>query len=445
MSFSFVVSILFGFVSVIFVENRISKNKQIHVHYLCIILFALITFQEINTLLCVVLIYWFFRSFRNFKYHPAVPYVKQLLFLSLILLITGFFSVYSFISSRSDFLGLIVRNFVIMTFWPILIAYTIHDIAHLKKILYFYAAARIVEVSLTGLIIYFNYFKIFSFIELPPEIANSSRLTTDLPRLVSFGSPNADDASFVLLGTLGFISFQLFNKLRFIDVLFFVINFIGIIFTWTRSVWIFLIVYFVIVLTLNKKFNRYIFLALGLLMFFVFNYFFEDRKYSDNRLQSNDNAIYRKNQLIDYITAIPDLNLFYGMYEDRTSITSKLKIRGDSSAENYTLEVFILNGILAGCLFIAYFIYFIISFWRTTKVYIQFQKENKKDVVVVIATFATFVSLFLMAQSTLFYNNHILWILIGCMSVIKKQQNNASFYQYSGKFHGSNQPILNHS
>jgi hypothetical protein len=208
------------------------------------------------------------------------------------------------------------------------------------------------------------------------------------------------------------------------DLILSLVAFFGMLFTWTRSVWVFLLLYFVLVIGFNRRTNVF-----AILFFIVFLFalgtvglqLFDKRKLTDDRLQSNENAYYRQRQMNDYLVAIPDMHFFWGMYDDTRTVKSKLHIRGDFSSENYTLETFTKHGILAGCLFVAFFLYFLTSFWRTTRTYIKTHQKNRNNVVLVIAVFATFISLFLMSQTSLFRNNLILYVMIGFMSVIKQQ------------------------
>jgi len=410
-------------VIVFFIENRLAVGKQIHIHYVCIILFSVLSVELFNTLLCLTLLYWFARSLKPRGYFSNTPYLIPLSFLSFVLLVTGLLSVYAFTRIRVDFLGSIMRNFVIMTFWPILIAYTIPDIARLRKVVYFYAVIRIIEVGVIGMIIYFYYYQEFwAFGNLGGLDISITSIAN--PRLISIGAPNSNDAASVLLGALGLVSYQLFNRFRIMDLVLSLIAFFGMLFTWTRSVWAFLLLYFVLVFAFNRKSNLFAVLFLGVILFVMGTLgvqLFDKRKLTDDRLQSNENAYYRQRQMNDYLVAIPDMHLFWGMYDDTRTVKSKLHIRGDFSSENYTLETFTKHGILAGCVFVALFIYFITSFWRTTRTYVRIHLQNRNDVAFVVAVFATFISLFLMSQSSLFRNNLILYIMIGFMAVIKKQ------------------------
>ena len=205
------------------------------------------------------------------------------------------------------------------------------------------------------------------------------------PRLVSIGAPNSNDAAFVLLGGLGMVVYQLFNRFRFVDLVISMVAFFGMLFTWTRSVWIFLLIYFLIIFAL-KKTNLFVVLFFGLFAFAIGIYafqLFEKRKLHEDRLQTNENAVYRENQMIDYLVAIPEMHFFWGVFDDTQTVKSKLHIRGEFSSENYTLETFTKHGILAGSAFVLFFIYFILSFWRTTNTYINVQQENKNDFVFV--------------------------------------------------------------
>jgi hypothetical protein len=244
------------------------------------------------------------------------------------------------------------------------------------------------------------------------------------PRLISIGAPNSNDAAFVLLGAFGLITYRLFNKLRISDLLLSSIALTGIFFTWSRSVWIFIIVYFAFIIGFNKKIRKSTFFFAGVLILtlsIIGLQLFEARKTNDSRLQTHDNALSRQQQIIDYVMAIPNMPFLWGTYEEPRVIASKLNIRGDFSPENYTLETFIRNGIVAGILFTLFFGYVIISFWFTTKTYVKNRKNNTSHFFFVVAILATFISSFLMAQTSLFRNNLILWIMIGFMSVIKQQ------------------------
>jgi hypothetical protein len=410
-------------VIVFFIENRLAVGKQIHIHYVCIILFSVLSVEMFNTLLCLTLLYWFARSLKPRGYFSNTPYLIPLAILSFILLVTGLLSVYAYTRVRVDFLGSIVRNFVIMTLWPILIAYTIPDIARLRKVVYFYAVVRIIEVGVIGMIIYFYYYQEFwAFGNLGGLDISITSIAN--PRLISIGAPNSNDAASVLLGALGLIAYQLFNRFRLVDLGLSVIAFFAMLFTWTRSVWVFLLLYFVLIIGFNRKTNVFailFFVAFLFGMATVGLQLFDKRKLTDDRLQSNENAYYRQRQMNDYLVAIPDMHFFWGMYDDTRTVKSKLHIRGDFSSENYTLETFTKHGILAGCIFVAIFIYFIVGFWRTTRTYIRVHPQNRNDTAFVIAVFATFISLFLMSQTSLFRNNLILYVMIGFMSVIKQQ------------------------
>jgi O-antigen ligase len=322
-----------------------------------------------------------------------------------------------------DILGSILRNFIIITIWPILISNTIDDIPSLYKFAYFYAVIRIVEVSITGMIIYFFFYKEFYVLISLTDI-NMSISDYNNPRLVSIGAPNSNDAAFVLLGALGLMVYQLFHRFKFIDLTLAISSLVGILFTWSRSAWIFVILYFLLIISLNKKINKslFIFVTTIIVIFSILAIqLFEERKVNDNRLQTNYTANLRKQQIVEYISAIPKMSFFRGMYDDPRIIASKLQIKDSTSAENYTLDIFTKHGILAGVSFILFFSYFIVSFWLVTKRYLNDNDTNHPNSYFVVAIFATYVSIFLMTQSSLFRNNQIVWIMIGFMSVIKQQ------------------------
>lgn len=409
--------------TIFFIENRLKSKKSTHIHYFCILLFSLLSVKTCNTLLCFTLSYWLIRTIKIDRYLILKPFIVPLIIISTILLITGAFSVFSLAVVRTDFLGLVVRNFVIMTFWPILIAYTIPDIPHLRKVAYFYAVVRIIEVGITGMIIYIFYYKeIYTFITLTDLDVSISDYNN--PRLFSIGAPNSNDAAFVLLGAMGLVAYRLLNHIRIMDLILTIFTFFAMLLTWSRSVWLFLILYFVIILTLNKKIKKNVVIFIGFAIFslaIIAIQLYEGRKVNDNRLQTHDNATTRQQQMIDYISAIPNMPFFWGMYDNPKIIASKLHLRGDCSSENYILETFTRNGILAGVLIMMFLSYFVVSFWLVTKTYNTANELNKNNVTFVIAIFATYISLLLMAQSSLFRNNLILWIMIGFMSVIKQQ------------------------
>lgn len=411
------------FAIVFFIENRLASGKQDHIHYLCIILFSWSSVEMGNTLLVITLLYWAVRSVKKVRFISVKPYIIPLFILSSILLVTGFLSFLALKESRTDLLGLAVRNYIIMTIWPIMIANTIPDMLRLRKMAFFYALVRIFEVGITGMIIYFFYYKEFYiFGTLTNMDINISDYNT--PRLLSIGAPNPNDAAFVLLGALGLVAYRLFYQVRILDLLLSIIALVGMLLTWTRSVWVFVLLYFVLVIGFNKKLNKFALLFTGLVLLVLSTIalqLFEERKTTDDRLQSTDNASLRKQQYTNYISSIPKMPFLWGMYDDSQIIASKLNLKEEFSSENYILETFTRNGILAGSLFTAFFVYIIIGFWYTTKTYIKVHEKNTHDVAFVVAAFATFISLFLMAQTSLFHNNLILWIMIGFLSVIKQQ------------------------
>lgn len=411
------------FVVVFFIENRVSCGKHIHIHYLCILLFSFFSLEFCNTLLCVILVYWFIRSVFTSHILVIKPYIISLVIISFVLLATGVFSSFASENESTSSLGLGARNFVIMTFWPIMISYTIPDILHLRKMAIFYAISRIIEVAVIGMIIYLffydEFFAYFSLSEIDNGISDPST-----PRLFSIGAPNSNDAAFALLGAFGLITYQLFNRFRFSELLLTIIALVGMLLTWTRSVWLFVLLYFVLFFGLKKKLSKIalLFTGVGLVVISVIAFhLFEERKTIEDRLQTTDNVNLRKQQLTEYMNAIPRMPFFWGLYDDPRVIADKLHITEEISAENYCLEIFTRNGILAGCLFMAFYLYFIISSWLTTIEYIKRHKVEKENVIFVIAVFGTFISLFLMAQTSLFRNNLILWIMIGFMSIIKQQ------------------------
>lgn len=409
--------------SFLFIENRIYKDKQIHIHYLCAFLFSFISLEIFNTLLCVILVYWGITSLIRAKFFSLKSYLGPLTVLSVTLLVTSFFSFLNDPSHDISLFGLSVRNFVIMTFWPYMISYTITNLPQLKKLIYFYAVFRVFEVGIVGLTIYFFFYQemwlLVNSLDLDVSMSDFNS-----PRLLSIGAPNSNDAAFVLLGALGLIVYRLFNKFRFTDVLLISIAFFSVFFTWTRSVWIFLLIYLGIIVWYNKKIKKEVIvfscICLGIISVIAVN-LYEVRKDNDDRLQTADNAYARQQQYIDYITAIPNIPIFFGVNGKPEVVAVKLGIRDAISPENYTLSIFLNNGILAGCLFVLIFFYFLVCFWLDAKRYIKNNKEKTDDCAFVVAVFATFVSMFLMAQTSLFRNNLILWIMIGFMSVIKKQ------------------------
>lgn len=409
---------------ILFIENRINKNRQIHIHYLCIVLFSLIAFKECNTLLSVILIYWLLRSLRKPDCKFLIkPYLIPLFVFSTVLLLTGIFSFFAVKETSVDLIGILIRNFVIMTFWPIMIAYTIPDILHLRKMVYFYAVVCILEVGVTGMIIYFFYYEdLYLFSNLTDLDISISDLNN--PRLISFGSRNSNDAAFILLGAFGLVMHQLFTKFRIKDLILTLTAFFGMLFTWTRSVWVFVLIYLGCFFYYNKKLNAYIimFFAFFLIIISIVSIqLIEDRVNTDERLQSNENADSRKQQYLDYFLAIPKMPLFWGMYDSPQIISSKLGIREVLSPENYTLQTFLKNGVFAGLTFVFFFVYFIFNFWTTMKTYIRVNKHEKSNTTFVVAVFATFISISLMTQSSFFRNNLIIWVMIGFLSVIKQQ------------------------
>lgn len=408
---------------IFFIENRISKGKQIHIHFLCVILFTLFTIAICNTLLCITLLYWFVRTIKSNGYFSIKPFVVPLTLISLILLITGLFSVYALSVPNEGIIGSILRDFIVMLFWPILISYTIKNIEDLQKLAYFYAVARIIEVGVIGIIIYFFYYDELWALNYRYDLKLDMLDLDHASRLLTIGAPNSNDAAFVLLGAMGLVAYRLFYKIKIIDLILCLVAFLGMLFTWTRSVWPFVALYFLFVIGFNKRINKF-----AIILFCIAAYFlsifalqsFQNKKMEDERLQTYGNFYSRQQQLNDYLGGIFRLPVFWGMYDDPKVVAAKLGIRDSFSSENYTLETFTKRGLLAGFLFIGFFIYFIFSFWQTTKMYIKVNQHDKKNVGFVIAVFGVFISIFLMAQTSLFRSNHIIWIMIGFMSVIKQ-------------------------
>ena len=104
----------------------------------------------------------------------------------------------------------------------------------------------------------------------------------DNPRLVSIGAPNSNDAAFVLVGAMGLVVYQLFNKLKFFNIVLSILAFAGIIFTWSRSAWAFVLIYFTIFVSLNKKMNSkailFVFFLLFQSQFWQFNFLKKEQK-----------------------------------------------------------------------------------------------------------------------------------------------------------------------
>jgi hypothetical protein len=410
---------------ILFIENRLASEKPLHIHYLCIILFSFLSIEVCNTLLIFTLIYWLVRSLKTIRFLTPKPYVVPLILFSSILLITGIFSVFALGEFKIEILGTVIRTFLIMTLWPVMIAYTVPDITKLRQLAYFYAITRIIEVSIIGMIIYFFYYNEFYLFATLTDF-NISISDISNPRLISIGAPNSNDAAFVLLGCLGFISYRLFHRFKVSDLILSLLALSGLLFTWTRSVWLFVLLYFGIIIGFNKKISRFTLLFFGIFLLalsLVAFHIFEERKLNDERLQTGENAFARQKQYIDYLSAIPNLPFFWGLYDDPQIVASRLHIKEDFSAENYTLETFTRNGIMAGSLFVIFFGYIIVSFWLTIRTYIAIHSNDAINSAFVIALFAVFVSLFIMAQTSLFRNNLIIWIMIGFLSVISQQNN----------------------
>lgn len=407
---------------IIFIENRLALNRQIHIHYLCILLFSLYSVEFCNTLLCAALLYWAFRiAITSGTFHLR-PYILSLVIISVILLATGIFSFFAMEDGSLSILGTLSRNFIVMTFWPLILAQTVPDIKRLQKVAYFYAVTRIVEVAVVGLVIYFFFYEEFYLFSNLTELGISIP-EPDNPRLCSVGAPNPNDAAFVLLGALCLIIYRLYERFRPGDLLLSLTALAGILFTWTRSVWLFLLIFFLLFVNIKKKLNkRVIILAgAGLIIISVIGVrFFNERSSTDERLQSAYNVDLRKQQMTEYISSIHRLPLFWGLYNDQQVVSDKLNITEEISSENFILEIFTRHGILAGVLVIAFFLFYMINFWLTVKTYIAGRLNDRDDVLFVIAFFAAFVSLFLMAQTSLFRNNLLIWIMIGFMSVIRQ-------------------------
>lgn len=407
---------------IVFIENRLALNRQLHIHYLCIFFFSLYSVEFCNTLLCVALIYWAFRITVTSGTFHIRPYILSLIIISVILLATGIFSFLALEERPLSLLGTLSRNFIVMSFWPLILAQTVPDVKQLQKVAYFYAVTRIVEVAVVGLVIYFFFYEEFYLFSNLTELGISIP-EPENPRLCSIGAPNPNDAAFVLLGALCLIIYRLYERFRPGDLLLSLTALAGILFTWTRSVWLFLLIFFLLFASIKKKLNkRMIILAgFGLIIISVIGLrFFNERSSTDERLQSAYTVDLRKQQLTEYISSIPRIPLFWGLYDDQQYVSDKLNITEEISSENFILEIFTRHGILAGLLVIAFFLFYMINFWLTVRTYIANRLNDREDVIFVIAFFAAFVSLFLMAQTSLFRNNLIIWIMIGFMSVIRQ-------------------------
>lgn len=148
--------VIFLIISVIvFIEVCLSYGKQLYIHYLCISFFSLMSFEECNSILCLTLAYWLIRSYSIGFNVLEQPFLKPLFILTFTIFITGLMTLLLLNEIKLSEMGTYGRNFIVMFFWPIIMANTIPDISSLRKFAYFYAIVRIIEVGIGGLIIYF--------------------------------------------------------------------------------------------------------------------------------------------------------------------------------------------------------------------------------------------------------------------------------------------------
>jgi hypothetical protein len=307
--------------------------------------------------------------------------------------------------------------------WSILILRTIKTIDNLKSFIKHYVLFRMIEIAFLGVFIFlfvYDWFVQFSFI-----LQEYFRLDIgEEKRLISIASRNANEAAFLLIPSVLFYLIQLNNKYNFKYFLFFIISITALFLTYTRSGWLVFaistILYFLIYGRIKRVFlNNLLLFSLFILVLVVFYFYTGDIKSS--RLNSSDTIELRFIQYFDYFTSISKVPLFYGYYEDIWVLGDLLNTREYISSENLLLDTFIKHGLLMGSIYLLFWIYSIMSGISTIRlIHDNNVKIRSDDLSLFSFILAIFFALFIMANTSLFEQNSIFWILLAISFITKR-------------------------
>lgn len=409
---------------IFFIVIRNRKSNSILLHKILIFLY---TFYNpiTNKLLFLLLLIWFLFEVLDSKW---LFFLDKHIFLIFIVgtlwLLTG---IIGFNQSKSiekdEFSSYLLSPYFNGVIWSILILRTIKNTDDLKSFIKFYVLFRLIEIAFLGMFIYFvvyDWFVQFSFI-----LQEFFRLDIgEEKRLISIATRNANEAAFLIIPSALFYIVQLNNKYNFRYLIFFIFSILALFLTYTRSGWLIFVIsvllYFIIYGKIKRIFLKYFLIISVLILFLVFFYsFFGQIKPS--RLNSTDTIELRFVQYFDYLMSISKVPIFNGYYEDIWVLGDLLNTREYISSENILLDTFIKHGLLMGLIYLIFWIYSINSSISVIKLVndkeISLSGEDKSLYAFITSIFLT---LFVMANTSLFEQNSIFWILMAMVFISKR-------------------------
>ncbi len=406
----------------IVLRNR--KDNSIYLHKILIILY---TFYNpiTNKIIFLFLLVWFIIEVLDSRLLLFLDkHIFRIFLVGTLWLVTG---VIGFNQSKSieqdEFTSYLLSPYFNGVIWSILILRTIKTIDNLKSFIKHYVLFRMIEIAFLGIFIFlfvYDWFVQFSFI-----LQEYFRLDIgEEKRLISIASRNANEAAFLLIPSVLFYLIQLNNKYNFKYFLFFIISVTALFLTYTRSGWLVFaistILYFLIYGKVKRVFLNYLLLfSLLILILFIFYFFTGDIKSS--RLNSSDTIELRFIQYFDYLTNIAKVPLFNGYYEDIWVLGDLLNTREYISSENLLLDTFIKHGLLMGSIYLLFWIYSIMSGISTIRlIHDNNLKMRSDDLSLFSFILSIFFALFIMANTSLFEQNSIFWILLAISFITKR-------------------------
>jgi O-antigen ligase len=321
----------------------------------------------------------------------------------------------------SNITNYIISPYINSVIWSLILIETIYSTADLEKLFYRYAIFRILEIGVVGLIIYFlNKPEIYAYMY---NINDMAYLNMKNPRLGSFSVPESIKASLYLIFANAILVYRLYNKIKIIDIILMGIGLIAILFTWSRSGWIFQVIVILLFFFLVGKLKfRHVFLfsIVILASFFLLQDTINSRLDADARLTSSQNYNTRVFLLQEYASNIQNIPIF-GVIEKAETMTKILDVNTSISSENIILDAFTTRGIFGGLLTIFLFAYFLRKFIKIRRESQYIYRAYHSQYLFITMITCIYISLFLLANTFLFLHTEpIWWLLFASVAIIEK-------------------------
>jgi len=411
------------FVLAVFLVEKYANNKPLLLHNIIIVCYTLYN-PITNKIIFIVMSLWLFKLIRSKKYSFRNKYTLVIFFIGTIWLLSG---IYGLLLSKTmkydDIASYLVSPYFNGVIWGIIISITLRDLEEVKRFCYFYALMRLLEIGVLGLFLYFFLYE--SLIEWGVLLKEIIRLDVDpTKRLISFASRNANEAAFLLIGAGGFLFQKFYLKMNFKNSVALFTMVLALLLTWTRSGWIvfifLILLIFMFIGKIKKKFLIMLFLGFFIILI-PLGIMIIARAGSESRLLSDETIMMRFNLYYEYVTSLWKVPFFHGIFEDVWVTSDMLSISSYASSENIFIDTYVKHGIFAGLLYSVIWGMFLFHYIKITVLARKMRTMlSTEEFYFIITIAATFFSVFVMANTSLFEQVSVFWILFGLSIPIYK-------------------------